>query len=486
MRAAAYARYSTDKQTENSIAYQMERINDYCRRNSIDIVACYKDEAESGTNTENRASFLQLVADAKAKLFDCIIIYDISRGSRDICDWFEFRKLMRNNNITVISTEEHLGDILNPSDFLNEFITVGLGQHAVLQTRQKSIAGVAVKAKEGVFLGGYAPLGYVIKEGKYIIDETEAAAVRKIFELYAKGQGYNTILEAVKDVKGKRGQPLGKNSLHSILTNERYIGTYTWNKKINKVMRKWAGGKPNPSCVTITNAIPQIIDTETWERVRMRMSDNKRKACNKAKSEYLLSGMIECVECGGTFIGHTSTNKKGYKTRSYICGTKYRTKACKAHNVNADELEDFVVQQVKAYLLGVDFDTEAKKIADMVNGASVDVSAERQELTDINTKINNGVRAALNGLDIPELQDEIARLRIRKSELEDIIAYQSREKKKHLNPDDIKAVLTDALYNWDTDYKNIIRQCVTKIYAQTDGSFTVNLGVHIVGCGSRI
>ncbi len=48
MRAAAYARYSTDKQTENSIAYQMEAITKYCLDRQIDLCAAFSDEAASG------------------------------------------------------------------------------------------------------------------------------------------------------------------------------------------------------------------------------------------------------------------------------------------------------------------------------------------------------------------------------------------------------------------------------------------------------
>ena len=263
-------------------------------------------------------------------------------------DWFHFRKQMAQLGIKVISATQHLGDITNPTDFLTELITVGLGQHQVLDSRQKSIAGVAERAKEGVFLGGTPPLGYDIVNGQYIINEQEAQVVRTIFDLYGRGHSYNTILTALHGAQGKKGLPLGKNSLHSILINERYIGVYTWNKRRIKLMRKWAGGAPNPNCVRIEHCIPPIIDPPTWERVHKRMKDSTCNARNKAKQTYLLSGLIECVECGAAYVGHTSTNSKGYKTRYYVCGNKYRTRTCSTKNINADEIETFVVQNLKA------------------------------------------------------------------------------------------------------------------------------------------
>jgi site-specific DNA recombinase len=193
MKAAAYARYSTDKQTENSIDTQLSAITRYCRDHGHTLTSTFVDMAMSGTNTE-RPDFQRMLDSARARQFDCVVVYDISRASRDVGDWMSFRKLMRSLNIDVLSTTEKLGSIDNPNDFLTELLTAGLGQHMVLQTRQKSIAGVAEKAKHGVFLGGYPPLGYDVEDSKYIINQVEAEAVRLIFDLYARGESYDYIL----------------------------------------------------------------------------------------------------------------------------------------------------------------------------------------------------------------------------------------------------------------------------------------------------
>jgi site-specific DNA recombinase len=482
MNAAAYARYSTDRQQKNSIEYQLDEIRRYCAENSINITATFTDEGKSGTNTD-RSDFQAMLEAAKRKEFDAVVIYDITRGSRDVGDWFAFRKQMMRLGVTVISATQQLGDLTKSSDFLVELLNVGMGQYEVLETRQKSIAGVAVKAKEGVFLGGTPPLGYDIVKGRYVINEGEARLVRKIFESYGSGGSYDEILASLGGALGKMGRPIGKNSLHSILTNERYIGVYTWNKRQVKLFRQWAGGGPNPNCVRIEGAIPVIIDDLTWERVQKRLNDNRRNATNKAKRTYLLSGLIECEECGATYVGHTSTNKKGVETRYYVCGNKYRTKTCSAKNINASEIEGFVLDGLKRYFLELDFEAEAQRIADMVNGSSVDLRAERSELASIEAKLANGLRAILNGMDnFPELQDEMDRLRVRKRELEEIIARRTASKKA-VNPADIIKVFNYALDHWDDDLPTIVREHITKIYAHTDGSYSVNVGVHISGCG---
>ena len=487
MRAAAYARYSTDKQTENSIQYQLQEIRRYCDAHEIDIVATFTDEGLSGTNAD-RPGFQAMIAAAKDHQIDTVVIYDISRGSRDVGDWFAFRKAMMYLGVQVISaTGQRLGDLTSSQDFLLELLTVGMGQAEVLGTRQKSIDGVAVKAKQGLFLGGVPPLGYDIVNGSYIINEAEAAIVRKIFAWYAAGRSYGYMLEQLQGVRGKRGQPFGKNSFSAILRNERYVGVYTWNKRKYKILRQWAGGGLNPKVVRLEGMIPPIIDRETWEEVQKRLNDRRRNAKNKARHSYLLSGLIECEACGAAYVGHTTTNSRGYSTRYYVCGNKYRTHTCNAKNVNADEIETFTVQHLKAYLQDLDLSKTAKYIADELNKASKDLSAERQELADVEMKISNGVKAILAGMEIPELEDELDRLRIRKAELQEIIRKRSAEDLPPIRPAAVEQLLRERMANWDKKRPaDVIQEYVDKIYAHADGTFTVHVGVHIPGCGRGI
>lgn len=482
--AVGYARYSTDNQTENSIAYQKNAIIEYCTANNINLTKVYCDEGKSGTNI-NRAGFMSMLSDARQGLFNAVVIYDVSRGSRDVGDWFTFRKEMLMLNIKVISVTQNLGDITNSNDFLVELISVGMGQREVLETRSKSIAGVAVKAKEGVFLGGTPPLGYDVVNGEYVINPIEAKIVKTIFSIYSNGGSYDQILYAISGAKGKKGQPLGKNSLSSILRNERYVGTYTWNKRHVKLFRKWAGGKPNEKCVRIENSIPPIINNDVWERTLKRMNDSKKNATNKAKRTYLLTGLIKCDTCGATYIGHTTTNKKGYSYSSYCCGNKYRTKTCDSKNINANEIETFVIANIKDYLVNMNLDEEVENVYKKITSAGSDVSKERKELAEITTKINNGMKAIMSGMIFPELQDEIDKMRMRKSELEEIISVNSK-KDNTVTRDSIRKVFTDSIENLDTDSSVAVKNLINEIYAHKDGTFTVIMGVHINGCGGRI
>lgn len=250
-------------------------------------------------------------------------------------------------------------------------------------------------------------------------------------------------------------------------------------------MRKWAGGKPNPDVVRIEDCIPPIIDKEVFNVCQERMKNKKRNGSYSSKREYMLSGLIECTACGSTYVGHTSTNTKGYSTRYYACGTKYRSKTCIAKNINADMIETFVVSHLKQYLATANFDEIATQICLQVNNASKDLSKEKNEIAEIDRKIRNAMNAFMSGVVFPEMQEEVDRLRIRKSELEDIVARRSATNAP-VRKDRVIKFFEYAFNLIEQDPKQAVKCLITKIYANTDGTFVVNVGVHLDSCGGRI
>lgn len=85
MKAAAYARYSSDNQREESITAQIHAIKEYCQKNNIHLVKIYTDEARSAT-TDDRPGFLQMIHDSQLGLFDVVIVHKLDRFSRDRYD----------------------------------------------------------------------------------------------------------------------------------------------------------------------------------------------------------------------------------------------------------------------------------------------------------------------------------------------------------------------------------------------------------------
>ncbi len=80
--AVIYARYSSDRQTEQSIEGQLRECQAYADANNIKIVGTYIDRAKTGTN-DNRADFQKMLRDSKNKCFDTVIVWKIDRFGRN-------------------------------------------------------------------------------------------------------------------------------------------------------------------------------------------------------------------------------------------------------------------------------------------------------------------------------------------------------------------------------------------------------------------
>lgn len=122
-----------------------------------------------------------------------------------------------------------------------------------------------------------------------------------------------------------------------------------------------------------------------------------------------------------------------------------------------------------------------------INATKIDLSSEKKELSQVETKIRNGINAILVGAEIPELQEEIDFLRNRKNELTEIINV-AENKNYTINQKAIEEYLSTSVEDLENtaNLKAIVQKHITKIYANTDGTITVNIGVHIDSCGSRI
>lgn len=128
-----------------------------------------------------------------------------------------------------------------------------------------------------------------------------------------------------------------------------------------------------------------------------------------------------------------------------------------------------------------DFRAIAEEYAAQLNSATPDCTAEKREAADVERQIANGVKAVLSGLSVPELSAEIDRLRQRKLDLESVIAAKQQNSSHIYTPEEIHGALLCLLNQFEP--RNAVRALVQKIYANTDGSCTVHIGVHIPGAG---
>ena len=347
----AYMRYSSDNQNEKSIEHQRFAIEIYATQNKLTLVEEYVDEGKTGPN-DNREGFQRLMADArKHPYWNKILVHDMSRFFRHDCNCTKYLEELEDLDIDLISITERFDKsnegwmALKLTNMMNESYSRNLASH--------TFSGLNLKAHSAEHCGGKAPLGYdVDKKGKLVINEEEAELVRLIFDLFEANYSYNRMAKELNNrgYKSKTGKPFTKNSFSSILTQEKYIGTYTWNKarkKSNKGTRNSHKHKPTEQQVIIKDAITAIISKEQFDRVQAMIASRKNGvSSSKSRRYYLLSGIgkLKCAECGAYLVG-TARRSHGIEYIYYNC-PNHKRHTCSVKEIRADYLNDFVVKAV--------------------------------------------------------------------------------------------------------------------------------------------
>ncbi len=352
LRAVAYARYSSDGQREESIEGQLRAIKEYAERNGYTLLHTYVDRGISGT-TDNRPQFLQMIDDAKNNNFDAVICHKYDRFARNRADSAIYRKELEKCSVRLLSVLENFDD--SPESIILQSVIEGYNEYYSKNLRREVMKGLKENALTCRFTGGIPPLGFNINKVtlKYEINEYEAEAVKLIFKMYLEEEGYTAIINELnrRGFKTKRGKNFGKNSLYEILRNERYTGTYIYNKSVAvDSSGKWNRHqtKNEDEIIRIEGGVPQIISKEDFLKVQAKMVARKHKTASfKAKHDYLLSGKIKCGECASAYAGNARRpDKKNPLYISYNCTRKNHSNSCKNPGVRRDEIEELILNKL--------------------------------------------------------------------------------------------------------------------------------------------
>lgn len=439
------ARYSTGNQNETSIEVQVEKCSQWCQQNNIPVLDVFADYAISGMK-ETRPQYERMMKQLRDCGADTVVIYDQSRMFRDMLLWFQFRQEIEKLGVKVVSITQPTvgGDLKDPANFLNEGVTALFNQMWVLQTQQKTIEGVRHRAQSGKHTGGVPALGYKVENEYLVIDEEEAETVRMIFGMYAAGSGYAAIIKELNDrgLKTKRGKPFGKNSLHDLLKNEKYVGRVLFGGKA-----KGADGSRNShvqrGAGCVETACPAIVSQEIFDLVQKRMEDNRHSVGRTVTvMEQPLKGKVFCGECGSAMTLSYSYNHRSERYAYYKCAAKKRGLDCSSRQIRKDELEEDAAESVKTQLQSAEAKKQLLKILrenrDEIQGnAGPRMEAIKSEMSKLDTKLDNATDAVLNGLSSPALlekinamEDEKKILQRRLDELQEAMAHSDLDDAK--------------------------------------------------------
>lgn len=399
------ARYSTDNQNPDSIEVQVDKCTQWCHEHKLPILGVFADEATSGMK-DSRPQYERMMEQLRLGVADTVVIYDQSRMFRKMTAWFAFRDALTSMGVAVVCvTQPMIGkDLRDPTNFLTEGSMALFNQIWALQSRQKTIEKMRFMARNGQHTGGKPALGYVVENGRLVVNEAEAAIVRRIFKEYAAGNSYKQIVDGLNadGLKTKRGNAFGANSLHDLLHNEKYIGTLIYGASpYREDGTRNSHKKDGNDVIRIENAIPQIIDKELFEVVQKKMQQNKRQQGGRPpeKRDYPLKGKVYCADCKSAMSVAISHGKYFY----YKCSGKKRTHQCDAKPIAVDELENIVIDAVRKMLADP---VNAKNLLTILreqketvqSGAVTTLKKLIAERNSIQAKLNNATDAVLNGL----------------------------------------------------------------------------------------
>ncbi|MDO7787903.1 recombinase family protein [Desulforamulus aquiferis] len=237
LKGVIYARYSSDNQREESITAQIHEIREYAKANDIAIVNIYTDEARSAT-TDNRPGFIDMIDDAKKGMFEVLLVHKLDRFARNRYDSAFYKRELKLAGVRLISVTEKLDG--SPESIILESVIEGMAEYYSKNLAREAMKGLRENARNCKHNGGRPPLGLdvdpITKQYKPSSNQKEIDAVRLIFDMFDKGKGYGEIIFEcnLRGYLTKTGKPFAKNGLHEILRNEKYIGTYTYNRSAVK------------------------------------------------------------------------------------------------------------------------------------------------------------------------------------------------------------------------------------------------------------
>jgi len=423
-RAVLYGRVSTLEQAESgtSLTSQLEMLRRWAKGLGAQVVAECLDDGVSGAKLLTRPEIQRALGFFRTGQANVLIVPDVSRAGRDLD---VIRAIVREVRELGARIEWANGcrfeDNADGDMMLNHFGNVAEWERNKI--RERTMTGMRRRALEGLQPSRtWQPMGYKIvtsaeaevgtygdrKAGEYLVQEEEAAIVRRIFDAVAGGQSLYAVAAALNrdGIPTPRGGSCWRPStLRVILSNPVYVGRPAHGRTQRKADERRVGQLKNRRLVQnaeyqvtrpeeewITLAAPAIVPEETWAKAQERMGENQKRLGGNPETKYLLSGLVRCPLCGRGMFHHKSKDYKGKEGRHYYkCGANRPgfdpATRCPSGSYRADLIEAAVIATL----------TELAKQPELIEAAIEAFDRARQSQPDFAVQLA-ALQADLEGL----------------------------------------------------------------------------------------
>ena len=312
----------------------------------IPVADDYDDPGFSGGNTD-RPGLKRLMADIERGLIDIVVVYKIDRLTRSLADFSKMVEVFERHNVSFVSVTQQFNTTTSMGRLmLNVLLSFAQFEREVTGERIRD--KIAAAKRKGMWMGGVPPLGYDVENRLLVINDTEAAVVRRIFEeMLTIGsptqiaarltqEGITTKAWTTQDGRTRNGARIDKKYLHKLLRNRIYLGELSHKGT-------WYPG-----------AHPAIIDHGLWGKVHELLAkDNHARSVEtkiRSRTDALLRGLLYAPT--GERMYPTYSRKNGRKYRYYVSKSEVRYGAGGKtyERIPADEVEAAAVAQIKSVL----------------------------------------------------------------------------------------------------------------------------------------
>ncbi len=396
-RCAVYTRKSTEEgldQAFNSLDAQREAYVASQRAEGWVLVPDRYDDGGFSGGTLECPALRRLRAGIERGQVDVVVVYKIDRLSRSLTDFAKLVDVFEAHAVTFVSVTQAFNTMTSMGRLtLNVLLSFAQFEREVIGERIRD--KVAASKARGMWMGGKVPLGYDVRDRRLVVNEAEAARVRRVFELFVEtGSGVETVRRLrAEDLASKSGRPLDKGDVYKLLNNRTYAG---------EVAHK---GQVFPG------EHAAIVPRELWDRAHAVLRESPRARANRNRSQTpaLLKGLIFGAD--GRALSPTHCRKNGRLYRYYVAQRVLKGDVDRdagiVRRVSAAEIEAAVVGQVRALL----------RQPEVVVGTWLAARAEAPDLSEAE------VREALERLDplwdelFPAEQARITRLLVERVEV---------------------------------------------------------------------
>lgn len=348
-RAAIYVRVSTQYQVDRaSLPVQRSELVNYAKY-ALDIpdFVIFEDAGYSAKNTD-RPDYQQMMARIRTGEFSHLLVWKIDRISRNLLDFAAMYSELKQLGVVFVSKNEQFDTSSAMGEAMLKIILV-FAELERNMTAERVSAVFLSRANDGIWNGGKVPFGYAYdKQTKtFSILEDEAKTVRLIYALYESSKSLVTVSKALNErgIKTRSGSEWSPTTVHTMLSNPFYSGTYRYNYR-NESDPHHHVPKKKEDWILVKNHHPAIVSPEHQASVELILASKSygKNQTYQRKNIHAFAGLLTCGYCGSTMAATIDRARAdGWRPSVYICSRRRMSNDCQNKYVSDVTLGPFVL-----------------------------------------------------------------------------------------------------------------------------------------------